>query len=59
MAHKHASDRSKPAKDVCTRSEKIRMSHERTRKQIQHIHAEAAGRIATGRPLHATQATRR
>ena len=59
MAHKHTSDRSKPSKDVRTTSEKIRMSHERTRKQIRRIEAENADQVATGRPLHATQTSRR
>jgi hypothetical protein len=35
------------------------MSHDRMRKQIRRIQAESADQVATGRPLHAVQASRR
>ena len=59
MAHKHTSDRGQSSKGIPTRSQKMRLSHEKTRKQIQHILAENADRIATGRPLHVVQKLRR
>jgi hypothetical protein len=31
----------------------MQMNHQRTRKQIERIHAEEAKRTATGKPLHA------
>jgi hypothetical protein len=37
----------------------MRLSHEKTRKQIRHILAENADRIATGKPLHVVQKLRR
>ncbi len=59
MAHKHTSDRPQSSKGVCSRSQKMRLSHEKTRKQIRHILAENADRIATGKPLHVVQKLRR
>jgi len=37
----------------------MRLSHERTRKQIRRIQAENADQIATGKPLHLVQTSRR
>ena len=59
MAGKPIFDRPKSSKQIRSGFEKMRMSHQRTRKQIQRIHAEAAERTATGKPLHAGHAPRR
>jgi hypothetical protein len=52
---------SKPtsSKEHRTGFQKMQMSHERTRKDIQRILAERARRTETGKPLHQPQAHRR
>jgi hypothetical protein len=59
MARKPILDRPKSSKVSRTGLEKMQMNHQRTRQQITRIHAEAAERTATGKPLHAGHVPRR
>ena len=57
MAKGPTSDRAK-SRNTTSRSEKMRLSHLRTRKQIQQINEERADRIETGRPAHVKHVVR-
>ena len=59
MARRPMFDRPKSSKQPHTRLEKMRMSHLRTQKEIQRIHAETAQRTTTKKPLHLGQPPRR
>ena len=59
MARRPMFDRPKSSKRPRTRLEKMRMSHLRTQKEIQRIHAETAQRTTTKKPLHLGQPPRR
>lgn len=48
----------KSLKSTLSRSAKIRISHQRTRKLIRRANAEQADRIATGKPVHPKLARR-
>jgi hypothetical protein len=55
MARNPISGRSKSSKAVRSGLEKMQMNHLHTRKKIQRIKAEAAMRLATGKPAHARE----
>ena len=57
MAKGPSSDRSK-SRSTASRSEKMRLSHLRTRKRIQQIDEERAERSATARPAHVKHVVR-
>ena len=59
MARRPMFDRPKSSKQPRTRLEKMRISHQRTQKEIQRIHAETAQRTTTNKPLHPGQLPRR
>jgi hypothetical protein len=52
MARNPSAERPKSAKVARSGFEKMQMNHSQTRKKIQRIHAEAARRTATGKPVH-------
>jgi len=60
MARKPQTDhRPSSSKDVRTGFQKMQMSHQRTRKEIQRIHLEQAKRTETGKPHHLEGSHRR
>jgi hypothetical protein len=59
MARSPNSERPKSAKVARSGFEKMQLNHLQTRKKIHRIHAEAARRMATGKPVHAGHLPRR
>jgi len=59
MARGPTSEKSKSGKVTRSGFEKMQMNHLQTRKRIQHIHAEAARRTSTGKPVHVGHLPRR